>query len=133
MKLAIIGSPNIVHKDRPVRELMFKLKKTYGSTVTIVSGGNPDGVEALVKQTAFEFSLPYQEFNPSFSGHNEHSVMPPEYFTKGWHFSHYVDRYNQMIMRVDGLFVAVEDGVKDNVIDAAIKFAQKNNVKTVII
>lgn len=133
MRIGIIGGPNVVHKDKKVKELLFRIRQEYGSLATIVSGGNPSGIEQSVKDFVLEFGMPYVEFNPSFSGHNEYSAELPEYFSKKWHFSHYADRYKRMLWNIDKLVVCIEDGVKDTVIQQTLKLAEKSKVHTVLI
>lgn len=130
MTIAIIGGYDVLHKDKKIKELLFKIKQQFGNLVIIASGGNRIGAEASVKKIALEFGMNYVEYNPSFSGHNQYSVQPPEYFGKKYHHSHYFDRYKQMVLSIDRLVVVVDETVKDPAIKA---FLKKVKVPTILI
>lgn len=121
MTIGIIGGHDVLHKDKKIKELLFKIKQQFGNLVIIASGGNRIGVETSVKSIALEFGMNYVEYNPSFSGHNEYSAEPPEYFNKKYHFSHYFDRYKKMMFDIDRLVIVVDETVKDPAIKQLLK------------
>lgn len=104
IKIGIIGSTN-VFKKTDIKELLYKIKETFGPLAIIYSGGNLQGVELDVKECALNFGMVYREFNPSFSGKNEYSCMGGGYYGKPYHFSHFYDRYKHLVWEVDKLFV----------------------------
>jgi len=132
-KIAIIGGTEGNYTTK-VKEFLFKVKKAFGDTATIFSGGNPTGIEYDTKKYALEFGLPYKEFNPSFSGHNVYSFLPREYFGKGRHPSHYPHRYQQMLMRTDKLIIGSSEADEDwKLYDTVRKGAEKNSIHVVLI
>jgi len=133
MKIAIIGGTNVVHKNRKVKDLLFKIKQHFGTMVTVASGGNTSGIEYVVKQTALEFGMAYVEYNPSFSGYNQYSGCEKEYYNKSYHYSHYFDRYKKMLSNIDKLIVGVEEGVNDPIIKQTLRMAEKFKIPVVLI
>lgn len=132
-RIAIIGGTDNDSTTK-VKEFLFKVKKAFGETATIFSGGNPTGIEYAVKKYALEFGLTYKEFNPSFTGHNVYSFLPAEYFGKGRHPSHYPHRYQEMLIRTDKLLIgAVESDQDWKIYDAVRKNAEKKNIPVVFI
>lgn len=131
-RIGIIG-PKTCYKTREVKDLIYKIKQTYGNTATIVSGGNETGIERDVKKFALQFELPYQEFNPSFTGHNLYSALREDYYTKGYHPSHFIHRYTEMLKRIDRLVIGYEPGDNFKLYEKIKKNSEKMNIKTVLI
>lgn len=132
-RIAIIGGTDNDSTTK-VKEFLFKVKKAFGDTATIFSGGNPTGIEYDVKKYALEFGLPYKEFNPSFTGHNVYSFLPMEYFGKGRHPSHYPHRYQEMLIRTDRLLIGSIESDQDwKLYDTVRKQAEKKNIPVVFI
>lgn len=131
-RIGIIG-PETCFKERKVKQLIFKIKETFGNTATIISGGNSNGIERHVKKTALEFELKYKEFNPSFTGQNLYSAMSESYYTKGKHPSHFEHRYNEMLKHIDKLFIGYDEGCDFKLYERIRKRAEKSGIKVVII
>lgn len=131
-RIGIIG-PKTCYKTREVKDLIYKIKQTYGNTATIVSGGNETGIERDAKKFALQFELPYQEFNPSFTGHNLYSAMEEGYYTKGYHSSHFIHRYSEMLKRIDRLVIGYEAGENFKLYASVQKLAEKMKIKTVLL
>lgn len=132
-KIGIIGSETCF-KTTEVKDFLFKIKKAFGATATIYSGGNKSGIEHDVKKTCLLFELPYKEFNPAFTGHNLYSALPEDYYSKGWHCTHYIHRYEQMLFHIDRLVIGQQPDSKDSKIYLSIyRKAQKRGIKTVLI
>lgn len=133
-KIAIIGSKSCVDKTRAIKEFLFKVKTTYGSTATILSGGNESGIEKDVKKIALEFGLPYHEFNPAFSGKNSFSALSEEYYKKGFHPSHFQHRYECLLGKAERLIIGeCQDAPDKKLYDGILKKAEKKGIKTMII
>ena len=64
IKVAIIGSRTYENKTK-IRDMIFLLKKTFGSKVEIVSGGAQNGADKYARKYAIELGLNYKEFNPA--------------------------------------------------------------------
>lgn len=132
-KIGIIGGTDTNHTVK-IKEFLFKVKKTFGNTASIFSGGNPTGIEYDVKKISLEFDLIYKEFNPSYTGHNMYSYLPESYFTKGKHVSHYMHRYEQMLFKIDRLLVGSSEKDSDwNLYKSVIRKAEKRNIPVVLI
>ena len=131
--IGMIG-PETCFKKTEAKELLFKIKQTYGSTATVFSGGNQEGVERDIRKYALEFGLKYKEFNPSFTGSNGYSFLPESYFKKNYHFSHFGHRYEEMLRRIDRLVVFEQaDDKKWKIYESLIKKAEKKGIKTMIL
>jgi hypothetical protein len=131
VKIGIIGSNNLFI-TREITDFIFKIKQNIQIGAIIYSGGNKVGVEADVKTAALKFGLEYREFNPSFTGQNEYSQMPAEYYGKPYHFSHFHDRYNHIVWAVDKLFIYMTKN-DEKFFDPIIKKAAKKGVDLIII
>lgn len=133
-KIAIIGSKSCVDKTRQVKEFLFKVKSTYGSTATILSGGNESGVEKDVKKIALEFGLNYQEYNPSFTGKNSYSALSEDYYKKGFHPTHFQHRYDCLLSQAERLIICeCNDAPDKKLYDGILKKAEKKGIKSVFI
>lgn len=132
-KIAIIGSKDYTISSK-VAKFIQKIYQSFGPTATILSGGSDSGAEQLAKKYALEFNLPYKEYNPSFTGYRMHSALPETYYGKGFHPSHFFDRYKKMVESADKLIVFVPTGHElDRDLETAIKLAKKKNIPCVII
>jgi len=132
-RIGIIGSETCF-KSKEVKEFLFKVKTTFGSTATIISGGNSTGIEKEVKKTAIEFSLPYQEFNPSFTGKNLYSALSDDYYKKGFHPTHFAHRYDCLLSKIDKLVIGESPDSKDwKFYQTIAKKAEKKGIKPVFI
>lgn len=132
-RIAIIGSATCF-KAQEVKEFLFKVKSTFGKTATIISGGNSEGIEREVKKFAIEFELPYQEFNPSFTGKNLYSALSDDYYTKGFHGSHFAHRYDCMLARIDKLIIGESPDSKDwKFYQTFAKKAEKKKIPVIFI
>lgn len=132
-KIGIIGGMETNYTTK-VKDFLFKVKNTFGDTATIMSGGNSSGIEYDVKKYSLEFDLPYKEFNPSYTGHNAYSFLPKDYFGKGKHQSHYIHRYEQMLIRIDRLVVGSSEKDDDwKLYNTVAKKAERKNIPVVFI
>jgi hypothetical protein len=132
-RIAVIGSTDGNYTAK-VKEFLFKVKNTFGDTATILSGGNPTGIEYDAKKYALEFDLPYKEFNPSYTGWNIYSFLPQEYFGKRNHPSHYLHRYQEMLKRTDKLVIGANEKEADwKLYDSIRKKAEKRGIQVVFV
>lgn len=123
--IGIIGTEsykNII----PIRDLFKKIKGNFGTHATILSGGNDTGVENIAKKLALELNLNYKEYNPSYTGHRINSALPREYYGKGYHYSHLMDRYKRLVISCDYLFIFID---KENSLTKELEYAQKYALK----
>jgi hypothetical protein len=130
--VGMIGSKQYPY-DFKVREFVSLLRRRFGTTPIVLSGGEKTGAEPAVKKYALQFGMDYREFNPSYTGHNLYSMMEESYYGKPYHFTHLIHRYQEMIRRCDYLVIFKEEGVEDKALEAAEKAAQKKGIKIVLI
>lgn len=131
--VAKIGPKNCYTKRKKVKETIHKLK-TIEPNIVILSGGNGDGIEKDVKETALNFGLRYKEFNPAFTQRNDYSMMDEKYFGKKYHFTHLMERYTKMLQFTDVVIVGYDEGstVSKEYL-AVLKSAEKKKKKIVFI
>lgn len=133
-RIAIIGSKSCVDKTKTVKEFIFKVKSTFGKTATILSGGNDVGIEREVKKFALEFDLNYAEYNPAFTGRNLYSALSDEYYTKGFHPTHFQHRYDCMLSKTERLIIVdCQDAPDRKLYESIRKKAEKKGIKTMIL
>lgn len=131
--IAICGSNDYVSESK-VALLIKSIYKKFGQGVNILSGGGENGAEKWVKEYAFEFGLNYIEYNPSFTGHNEYSALPNEYFGKKMHVSHFFDRYLKMLQNTDKLFIFISsNSTIEPELQYLYKKAKERRIKTILI
>lgn len=132
-RIAIIGPTTCIEKTKNVKDFLFKVKQTFGDTATIISGGNLEGIEFDVKKYALQFGLSYKEFNPSFTGYNEHSALYESYYGKKFHSSHYRHRYDEMLKRIDRLVIGIDPKSNHKLYFDVQKKSEKKGIKTVFL
>lgn len=142
--IAVIGSKDYISEIK-VGKFIKKIKDQFGPTATIFSGGNDAGAERWAKKYSLEFGLQYKEFNPSFTGYRMYSALEESYYGKGFHSSHFYDRYKQMLYNTDRLIVFVNKwndtrsavkktyGSIEADLEFAIKFAEKRKIPCAVI
>jgi hypothetical protein len=132
-KIAIIGSKDYV-KESNVANFIKKIKNQFGPTATILSGGNDAGAETWVKKYSLELGFKFKEYNPSFTGYRMYSALKESYYGKGFHKSHFYDRYKRMIQEADKLVIFTDSNSKLHPdLEYAITEAKKKNISHVII
>jgi predicted Rossmann-fold nucleotide-binding protein len=114
MKLAIVGSRQYTNEAK-IALLIDRYVEHFGKeNLTIVSGGCPDGADALAKKVALEKGLDYAEFAPAHRPHNCYCVRPPEEYNKPYHVSNFFIRNTQIAEYCDHLAAFTIEGVKCN-------------------
>ncbi len=113
MKLAIVGSRHFTN-EKKVKRLLELYRDRYGEELIAVSGGCPDGADALAKKVALEMGIKYVEFPPRHRCHNEYCVTPPEDYGKPYHVSNYFARNTQIAEYCEHLAAFTLKGVKCN-------------------
>ena len=99
MKIAIIGNKEWQNK-RKVQEILNKLRSDYENPIIIGAGGK-EGANFMVRKYALEFGMNYEEYNPSYSGHNLYSALPEAYYGKNYHFSQLLHRMRLLAENCD--------------------------------
>ena len=103
MKIAIIGNKEWQNK-RKVQEILNKLRSDYDNPI-IVGAGGKEGANFMVRKYALEFGMKYEEYNPSYSGHNLYSALPEAYYGKNYHFSQLLHRMRILAENCDYMIV----------------------------
>ena len=103
MKIAIIGNKEWQNK-RKVQEILTKVRSDYDNPI-IVGAGGKEGANFMVRKYALEFGMKYEEYNPSYSGHNLYSALPEAYYGKNYHFSQLLHRMRILAENCDYMIV----------------------------
>ena len=103
MKIAIIAN-NEWQNRRKIQEILNKLRSDYDNPI-IVGAGGKEGANFMVRKYALEFGMKYEEYNPSYSGHNLYSALPEAYYGKNYHFSQLLHRMRILAENCDYMIV----------------------------
>ena len=131
VKIAIIGSRTYENKTK-IRDMIFKLKQTFGSKLEIVSGGAQQGADKYAKKYALELGVDYKEFNPAHTNKNLYSGMPESYYGKPYHVSQLFHRNELIAMYADKMICFRSEG-KSSGSDHAVSMATKHKKPVVIV
>ena len=132
-RIAVVGSRQYENK-RKVKDLIFDLKKKFGTELTIVSGGCPDGADKYAKKYAIELGVQYAEYNPAYTPRNLYSQMPEYYYGKEWHVTQYTHRNGLIAKDADYCIALISnDCIKANGTKDTIKKFKKLDKPVVII
>ena len=132
MNIAIVGSRKWADKTK-IKDFLYKLKKEYGESVTIVSGGCKLGADHYAKKYALEFDMKYAEFPPAHAQHNMYCVLPTFKYGKPYAVWHFFERNHRIAEYSDITVGFIPEGVKSNGTMSTINHAKKLNKKTLII
>jgi len=132
IRVGIVGSREYTNKTK-IKDFIFNLKKKYNENLVIVSGGCPDGADAIAKKYALEFEVGYEEYPPSHARYNSYCVLSDNNYGKSYNVRNFFDR-NKLIARYSDLVVSfIPEGVESNGSKHTLKEADKLNKKTLII
>ena len=131
IKIALIGSRTYENR-RKIRDMIFKLKNTFGDKLLIVSGGSQNGADKYVKKFSLELGVSYLEFNPAHTNKNLYSALPESYYGKPYHVSQLFHR-NELIAKYCDKMICFRSEGKSNGSDHAVDMAIKHNKPVVII
>jgi len=132
VKIAIIGSREYENK-RKIRDMIFKLKQTFGNSLEIISGGCPSGADKYAKKFSLELGVTYREFNPAHTVKNLYSVMPETYYSKPYHTSQFFHRNTLIAKYCDKMIAFIDSNVDSKGSYHAVSMAQKHSKPVVII
>ncbi len=132
IKIAIIGS-RVYENKKKIRDMIFKLKNTFGANLEIISGGTQSGADKYAKKYALEFGVTYREFNPAHTSKNLYSVMPESYYGKPYHVSQLFHRNELLAKYCDRMIAFIDSTVKSKGSHHAVSMAQKHNKPVVIV
>lgn len=132
IRIAIIGS-RVYENKRKIRDMVFKLKNTFGDKLEIVSGGSQNGADKYAKKFAIEFGVTYREFNPAHTSKNLYSVMPESYYGKPYHVSQLFHRNELIAKFCDKMIAFIDSNAESKGSYHAVSMAQKHKKPVVII
>lgn len=132
IKVAIIGS-RIYENKRKIKDMIWKLKETFGDKLEIVSGGCHDGADKYAKKYSLELGVTYREFNPAHTVKNLYSVMPDSFYGKPYHITQLFQRNELMIRYCDKVVAFIHSESKTGGTAHALKQAEKHGKPYVII
>ena len=132
VKIAIIGSREYENK-RKIRDMIFKLKQTFGSKLEIISGGCTSGADKYAKKFSLELGVSYREFNPAHTVKNLYSVLPETYYSKPYHTSQFFHRNELIAKYCDRMIAFIDSNVASKGSHHAVDMAQKHSKPVVII
>ena len=124
IKIALIGSRTYENK-RKIRDMIFKLKNTFGDKLLIASGGTQSGADKYVKKYCLELGVSYIEFNPAHTNKNLYSALPEAYYSKPYHVSQLFHRNELIVKYCDKMICFRSEGKSvgsDHVVDMAVKY-----------
>ena len=131
MRIAIIGSRTYENK-RKIKEMIYKLKQTFGEELEIVSGGSQNGADKYARKYSLELGIKYVEFNPAHTSKNLYSALPESYYGKTYHVSQLFHR-NELVAKYCDKMIAFRSEGKSSGTDHAINMAIKHNKPVVIV
>ena len=132
IKIAIIGSREYENK-RKIRDMIFKLKQTFGDKLEIISGGCPSGADKYAKKYSIELGVNYREFNPAHTSKNLYSVMPESYYGKPYHVSQLFHRNELIAKYCDKMIAFIDSSGESKGSYHAVSMAQKHKKPVVIV
>jgi hypothetical protein len=131
MKIAVIGN-NEWQNRRKLQEVLQKLKLSYDNVIIVGAGGN-EGANHMVRKYALEFGLPYQEYNPSYTGRNLYSALPESYYGKKYHFSQLLHRMRVLAENCDYMIIMNNENKLNPQLKTAYNKIKKLNKPVVIL
>ena len=130
MKVGIIGSLEYENK-RKIKEMIFKLKQSFGDNLTIVSSGNKSGADKYAKKYALELDCKYLEFNPAHTQRNLYSAMHDAYYNKPYNVKYFFQRNNMLAKYIDYVVGFISENDKTAV--SIITEAKRRGKKVIVI
>jgi|TARA_R110000782_G_scaffold4362_3_gene15513 hypothetical protein len=132
MKIAVIGNKEWQNK-RKVQKVLTELKQKFKNELTIVGAGGTEGANFMIRKFALEFSIKYEEYNPSYTGRNLYSALPESYYGKSYHFSQLLHRMRILAENCDYMIVLNNENKMNPQLQTAYSKIQKLNKPVVIL
>jgi hypothetical protein len=131
-RVAVIGNTGWQNR-RKVQETLQQLKQRFGDELIVIGAGGQEGANSMVRKYTLEFGITYEEYNPSFSGHNMYSAMPKSYYGKSYHFSQLHHRMKLIAERCDYMMILTNEDALDPVLKTAYTNINKLKKPVVIL
>ena len=132
IRIAIIGSRTYENKLK-IKDMIYKLKISFGNDLEIVSGGSQIGADRYAKKYALELGVRYKEFNPAHTVRNLYSGCSNEYYGKPYHVSQLFHRYELTAKYCDKMVAFINTQTKSSGSKHAVEMAQKHNKPFIIV
>jgi predicted Rossmann fold nucleotide-binding protein DprA/Smf involved in DNA uptake len=133
VRVGIIGSRNW-QNHKKVKDTIYNLKQKFGESLIIISGGCPNGADAMAKKYALEFDCFYREYNPSHTNKNLYSAMNEGFYGKVYTPKNFFHRNKLLARGVDYLIAFIPEDDESNGTIHTIKEAKKCiDVKKIIV
>ena len=130
IRIGMIGSREYTDK-RKIKDTLFDIKQK-SEDVQIVSGGQLQGADGIVKKYALEFDMDYVEFPPSHYRHNMHCKLSARHYNKPYYISNYFKRNKQIAEYCHMVIGFIPDGSDSRGTRHTIGEAQKQKKMTQI-
>jgi len=133
MKIGIVGNKNYQNK-KAVKNLIFELKRKYGSDLKILSTGNKYGVERLARECALELDVKYIEYplmNESYNMYCQENGKPAYMYNKKSSPKYKFYQVNDIIKNSD--FLIIYENKRDFIVQKYIETATKKNITHTIL
>lgn len=81
IRIGITGNKTYENKIQ-IKNFLFKLKQQTDKEIVVVSLGDQNGADKLVKKYALEFGYKYLECNPEYTAKNLYSLLSEGHYGK---------------------------------------------------
>lgn len=131
--LGVVGSRAYSNRDRVLKVISRYIERYGAENLVVVSGGCPNGGDAMAKDVALSLGLYYSEFPPKHARHNEYCVNPPDEYNKPYNVRNFFERNTQIAEYCDHVVAFIVKGVKANGTMDTIAKAKHFNKKVVVL
>lgn len=130
--IGFVGSRAYTNRAK-IREVMLACVEEYGKEgFTVVSGGCPDGADALAKAVAIELGLKYREYAPAHFKYQPHMVGEPSDYGKIYSASNYHIRNEKIAKNCKIVLAFVVKGKSRRGTDSTLRFCDQYKTQTVV-
>lgn len=114
-KIGLTGSVTYENKIK-IKELIYKLKQEYGSSIQIISLGDYNGADKYIKKYALELGCEYGEMNAPHTVKNLYSMLGDNFYSKPF----------------SPMYISIRDKIFANTVDMVIIFDNNPTMETKI-
>jgi hypothetical protein len=131
-KVAVIGNKEWQNR-RKIQHLLTDLKHKFKNDLILIGAGGKEGANFMIRKYALEFGIQYEEYNPSYSGHNLYSALPESYYGKNYHFSQLLHRMRILAENCDYLMILNNKSDMNPQLQTAYNKVKKLNKPVVVL
>lgn len=129
--VGITGSKDWVEVKK-IKEFIFYLKNKYKEDLTIITCGERDGVDFIVKKICNNLDVNYKETRPGDYSWNSYCMEGPYYYNKKKYPNNVFIRNTKFISYCDIIVVFINESSNNYVLTHLIENANKKNKKIII-